>query len=72
MNGKLCVILPRADGRTVTYSFQPVTEWRLTQEPKQNGKATAPTEASSSDRARHALDVLLGVVADARHRIAAE
>ena len=73
-NGKLCIELPLTDGSTVVYSARPVIEWRFALEPgglkhRVNGDgAAAPTEASPSDRARQALDVLLNVLADAeRH-----
>ena len=70
-NGKLRIELPRVDGLVVTYVAHPITEWRFSPEPGLkycgNGKAA---EASSSDRAKQALDVLLGVLSDAERHVA--
>jgi hypothetical protein len=70
-NGRLLIELPRVDGLVVTYSAHPVTEWRFSPEPGLkhcgNGKAA---EASPSNRAHRALDVLLNVMADAERHIA--
>ena len=70
-NGKLCVELERVDGSTVAYSFRPITEWRLTQEPcglKPHGNGES-VETSPSQRVHQALDIVLSALADAERHV---
>ena len=68
-NGMLRVELPLMDGSVVTYIAAPRVEWVLGFESYET-PSRLETEATESDRAKAALDTLLGMMAVAERRIA--
>jgi hypothetical protein len=68
-NGRLLITLPLIDGSTATYSARPRTEWCFDEVANRLTHPATSTEATPSERAHQALEVLLAIVGDAEPRV---
>ena len=64
-----CFHLAAIDGSTATYSARPRTEWRFDEVANELTHPATSTEATPSERAHQALEVLLAIVGDAEPRV---
>jgi hypothetical protein len=69
-NGRLLVTLPLVDGTQITYEAHPRSEVYFTEAKFSPKPSVAVTEVTPADRAHAALNLLLGVLADAESKTA--